>query len=85
MKNRNASEIFPENLLRELRKYVAGELIYIPKEGVRDKWGVKSGAKAYYASRNDEIRDKYRNGCSIDELAEEYSLSEETIKRILYK
>lgn len=87
MKYRKAAEVLPLDLLREVQKYAAGELLYIPKEETkgRDEWGARSGARVYYASRNNEIRSKYRNGKTIGELAEEYGLSEETIRRILYK
>lgn len=85
MKYRNASAVFPDRLLHEMQKYAAGELIYIPKENEHDAWGTKSGAKAYYATRNDEIRAKYRSGKTIQSLTDEYSLSVETIRRILYK
>ena len=85
MKYRNASEVFPEELLRELQKYAAGELIYIPKVKEHDSWGSRSGARAFYATRNDEIRGKYRSGVTIETLAEEYAVSVDTIRRILYK
>lgn len=32
MKYRNASEIFPDELLREIQKYSSGELVYIPEK-----------------------------------------------------
>ena len=86
MKYRNASEIFPDELLKEIRKYSSGELIYIPEEGNRKNWGSKSGAKTYYVERNSEIRRKFHNdGKKISQLADEYGLSTDTIRRILYK
>ena len=86
MKYRNASEIFPDELLREIQKYTSGELLYIPKgEEEPAGWGEKSGAKAYFRERNAGIREKHKNGAGIRELAEEYGLSEESIRRIVYR
>lgn len=86
MKYRNATELFPDHLLKEMQKYASGELVYIPKREERNEWGTGTGAKAYYAVRNEEIRWKYHHDkIKISELANEYSLSVESIKRILYK
>lgn len=85
MKYRKASEIFPDELLREIQKYTSGELVYIPKATERDNWGSNSGAKTFYARRNNEIRNKFhyeRRG--LEDLAEEYHLSEDTVRRIVY-
>ena len=85
MRYRNASEIFPDELLKEIQKYSAGEMIYIPEKSKKKVWGEKSGAKDYYVERNAEIRRKRQEGKSIQELAGEYGLSVDTIRRILYK
>lgn len=86
MKYRNASEIFPDELLKEIQKYSAGELIYVPQVSEKKDWGSKSGARNYYIQRNSEIRRKYQQeGKTIAQLAEEYGLSTDTIRRILYK
>ena len=86
MKYRNASEIFPDDLLKEIQKYTDGELVYIPKTKERQNWGDKSGARTFYQQRNEEIRQKFRHDHRrIDELAEEYGLSIETIRKILYR
>lgn len=85
MRYRNASDIFPDELLKEIQKYSAGELIYIPEKSEKKKWGENSGARDYYVERNVEIRRKHRDGKSILELAEEYGLSRDTIRRILYR
>ena len=37
MKYKNAKDIFPENLLRQIQKYVSGELIYIPSDTQKKK------------------------------------------------
>ena len=85
MRYRNASDIFPDKLLKEIQKYSTGELIYIPEKNEKKQWGEKSGARDYYVKRNAEIRRKYREGKKIMELAEEYGLSRDTIRRILYR
>ncbi|MBQ8949608.1 MAG: hypothetical protein IJ065_00380 [Eubacterium sp.] len=85
MRYRNASDIFPDKLLKEIQKYSTGELIYIPERSEKKQWGERSGARDYYVRRNAEIRRKYREGKSILELAEEYGLSRDTIRRILYR
>ena len=61
MKYRNASEVLPEALLKEIQKYVSGETLYIPTKEERVGWGESSGAKAFYTKRNEEIREKYYN------------------------
>ena len=85
MRYRNASDIFPDKLLKEIQKYSRGELIYIPEKSEKKQWGERSGARDYYVKRNAEIRRKYREGKTIMELAEEYGLSRDTIRRILYR
>ena len=86
MRYRNASEVLPDALLAEIKKYAAGEVLYIPSDSERGQWGVKSGAKVFYEQRNAEIRDKYfRQKSSVGALSGEYGLSEETIRKILYK
>ncbi|MBR5799235.1 MAG: hypothetical protein IKY23_04145 [Lachnospiraceae bacterium] len=86
MKYRNAADIFPVDLLNEIQKYASGELIYIPQSNERRDWGSNSGAKAFYTERNSQIRWEYHeNRKKISELATEYGLSTDTIRRILYK
>jgi DNA-binding NarL/FixJ family response regulator len=85
MKYIKADTIFPEHLLKEIQKYVQGELIYIPnQEGVRKKWGENSGYREQLKSRNREIREKFLTGLRVEQLAEEFCLSTESIKRIVY-
>ena len=84
MKYRNASDVLPDELIKEIQKYTSGEAIYIPSHSKRKKWGSDSGARTFYAQRNSEIRKKYYEGSSIDLLSEEFSLSVESIKKIIY-
>lgn len=85
MKYKNASDVLPENLLQEVQKYVAGETLYFPKDKERKKWGEKTGAREYFRERNEEIRQKYLQKMSIEHLANEYCLSIETIRKIVFK
>ncbi|HBT63817.1 MAG TPA: hypothetical protein DEB10_04035 [Ruminococcaceae bacterium] len=85
MKYRNASDILPDELLKEVQKYASGETLYIPSNTERKKWGHGSGERVFYSQRNEEIRNKYFHKESIEELAEEYCLSTETIRKIVYK
>ena len=84
MKYRNASEILPDELLREIQKYTSGEAIYIPQIAERQKWGEGSGSRRYYEERNKKIRDSYQSGVSVDELVLTYNLSTESIRKIIY-
>jgi Mor family transcriptional regulator len=84
MKYRNASEILPDKLLREIQEYTSGEAIYIPQITERQKWGEGSGARRYYEERNQEICKKHGTGVSMEELADAFNLSIETIRKILY-
>jgi Mor family transcriptional regulator len=85
MKYRNASDILPDELLKEVQKYASGENLYIPSSAERKKWGHGSGARVFYKQRNEEIRNKYFHKTSIEALAKEYCLSIETIRKIVYK
>jgi Mor family transcriptional regulator len=85
MKCKNASDILPDELLKELQKYVSGETLYVPSDKERKKWGSGSGARRFYEQRNDEIRYKFFHKTNIEQLAEEYCLSVETIRKIVYK
>lgn len=82
---KNASDILPDKLLREVQKYIAGEALYIPKDKERKKWGEGSGARKFFTQRNEEIKNKFFHRATIEELAEEYCLSVETVRKIVYK
>jgi len=80
-----AETILPDSLLREIQKYIQGEYVYIPSENTkRKKWGEKSGTRDYIKNRNEEICNKHKNGYSILDLAEEFFLSIDSIKKIVY-
>lgn len=82
MSYNRAEEILPEELIKEIQQYVSGRSIYIPcKE--KKSWGSQTKTRQYYQKRNDEIRRKYAGGIAVKSLAEEYSLSEKSIQRIV--
>lgn len=85
MAYRKATAILPEKLISEIQKYVQGETIYIPKpESSHQKWGTRSGTRKWIDDRNASIKRAFKKGRTIDQLAEEYHLSIETIKKIVY-
>lgn len=84
MKYENAKDILPDDLLREIQKYAQGKIIYVPTAVGRKPWGENSGYKNLLALRNDEIKRCFINGEGIEELAEKYFLSIESIKKIVY-
>jgi Mor family transcriptional regulator len=83
---KKAIEILPEHLLKELQKYIDGELIYIPKiEENKMAWGENSETKEKNLQRNDEIYQSYLEGSSTRELADLYFLSQKTVQKIIAK
>ena len=85
MKYKNANDVLPETLLAELQKYAAGELLPIPQLKERRKsWGESSGTRQYLRKRNQEIRDRFGQGQTVDELSDAYSLSPDSIRKIIY-
>lgn len=85
MRYKNASDVLPEDLLKEVQKYAAGETLYFPKAAARKKWGEESGARRFFQERNEEIRQKYLQKVSIERLADEYCLSVETVRKIVFR
>jgi Mor family transcriptional regulator len=85
LKYLNANKVLPEKLIMEIQKYVQGETIYIPKPATEyRKWGTSSGGRQLLDRRNAAIRNSFISGRSIQQLAEEYYLSTESIKKIVY-
>ena len=84
MKYTNAAEILPENLLRQIQTYIDGDVLYIPKVSDKLRWGAVSGSRLFYRERNKEIQRLYKEGYSMEALAEKYTLAYSTIKKIIY-
>jgi Mor family transcriptional regulator len=81
---KNGEVILPPELLERLQEYVQGEIIYIPKRGKqRTGWGVNCGTKQLIAKRNFQIYKSYQNGIKIPEIASEFYLSEDSIRKIV--
>ena len=84
MKYQNAQDLLPEELLREVQKYISGKLVYIPAQEQRREWGSVSGYRQFLAERNQQIRARFAIGETISQLADNCHLSCESIKRIVY-
>ena len=84
MNYENAADILPEDLLKRVQKFAAGKLIYVPETIGKRSWGETSGYKQYLEERNQEIKEKFISGSTIENLADEYNLSVESIKKIVY-
>ncbi|TMV43814.1 hypothetical protein FE783_34160 [Paenibacillus mesophilus] len=79
----NAKDVLPENLIKEIQKYVKGQHIYIPQTE-RQNWGTSTGIRNEMEQRNEEISRQYHGGLTIAELTKLYNLSEERIRSIIY-
>lgn len=84
MKYENGKDIFPEKLLKQIQKYAAGKVVYIPVGETKRPWGETSGYKRFLAERNRDIKAKFKSGIDIEKLADEYYLSVESIRKIVY-
>ena len=84
MKYENARDILPAKLLEEVQKYAEGKAIYIPRTDRCRGWGEASGYRDKLNKRNALICSRYSAGQSVMELAEEFFLSPETIKKLVY-
>lgn len=81
---RNGKELLPPELLRQIQEYIQGEIVYIPRcEEHRAGWGEMNGTRVSLLLRNMEIRKLYREGIGIWELAEQYHLSEHSIRKVV--
>jgi len=86
LKTVKAQHVLPDSLMKEIQKYIQGETIYIPKEKpTHQRWGAKSGGRKRLDERNAAIRASFQKGKSIPQLADDYFLSVESIKKIVYK
>lgn len=84
MKYSNAYNVLPIDIVKVIQKYVNGEYLYIPrKEEEQKKWGEQSGSRDILKKRNAKIYLKYIQGTEILDLAQEYYLSDKSIRRII--
>ena len=81
----NADSLLPPELIEEIQKYVQGSLVYIPRPRKhRLGWGRKNGTREFLDQRNAAIRAAKAQGRGIEDLADEYALSPDGIRKILY-
>ena len=86
MKYINANAILPDVLVEELQKYVQAGYIYVPAKDEQHKaWGELSGYREELKRRNQIIVSEYRQGTSVEELADRYYLSIYAIRKIIYQ
>jgi len=83
VKYRNAMEILPPQLLRQLQELAQGEILYVPK-AKRETWGAATGARAFYSERDCEIRKQFSRGAGLEKLGEKHFISEDAVKKIVY-
>jgi Mor family transcriptional regulator len=83
---KNGRDVLPPSLLKELQKYINGELVYIPRlDEQRARWGEVSGTRKLLAERNKEICRLHKDGSTIAELELKYHLTTESIRKIIIK
>lgn len=80
---KNAEEILPAHLLREVQRYVQGVELYIPRTR-REGWGQANGYRAAIAERNAQMRKLYKAGRSIESLMSEFHLSFDTVRKVVH-
>ena len=80
MKYINAKNLLPDALVKE------GGYLYVPADQAQQKrWGEASGYRQELQQRNRRIVEEFRNGISMEELAEKYFLSVYAIRKIIYQ
>ncbi len=86
MRHVKAENILPDYIIQIIQEYIDGEYIYIPRKNGNEKaWGEKNGTRKRLEYRNNNIYNKYLGGSKVKELAREYYLSENSIRRIIRK
>ncbi|WP_312114817.1 CD3324 family protein [Brevibacillus reuszeri] len=86
MKYQNAQMLLPEELVRDIQRYVQGSYLYIPvQEELKKQWGDSTGSKKLIEERNQQIARAYHSGALVKELAQQFYLTEHSIRRIIRK
>ena len=84
MKYVKALDVLPEEIIKIIQEYVDGEYLYVPRKNENHKaWGEKSGIRKSLKVRHKEIYKKYLDGFTINQLTQEYYLTEKSIRRII--
>lgn len=84
MKYENAKDLLPPELLARIQEYASGKLLYVPIAEEAKGWGTASGYRQKLLKRNQTIYNEYVMGKTVSELADEYFLSLDSIKKIVY-
>ena len=84
MKYENAKDVLPPELLAEVQKVAGGKLLYVPIAEEAKGWGTESGYRKKLLKRNQTIYNEYVAGKTVSELADEFFLSTDSIKKIVY-
>ena len=86
MKYINAKNLLPHALVKELQSYIQGGYLYVPADQAQQKrWGEASGYRQELQQRNRQIVEEFKNGTSMEALAEKYFLSVSAIRKIIYQ
>ncbi len=54
MKYKNGKDIFPERLLKQIQKYAAGNLVYIPATENKKDWAKEQDIEIVFWSKSDD-------------------------------
>lgn len=84
VKYENAKDVLPPELLAEVQKVAGGRLLYVPIAEEAKSWGTESGYRQKLLKRNQTIYNEYVAGKTVSELADEFFLSTDSIKKIVY-
>ena len=82
MKYINADIILPEELLKEVQKYVQGGWCISRNLKGYARNGEKTRAPGVFEKRNLEIRQLFASGATIDQLSSQFCLSCDSIKKL---
>ncbi len=85
MKYINATEIVPVRLVEELQKYMKAGYLYISAKKQHKSWGELSGYRKELQNRNKKNISAYKQGASLEELADYCYLSVYAIRKIIYQ
>ena len=86
MKYKNANTILPEELVKELQKYIPGGIYLCSCKGRTAKsMGRIYGYREELRRRNQKIASEYSQGISVEKLASRYCLSMSAIRKIIYQ
>ena len=83
MEYKNAAQVLPPELIRQIREFFQGGYLYIPRDEALSASGHRTDYQTELDNRNRHIFHKHLQGWTTQQLAEHYSLSPSRIRRIL--